>query len=444
MKEISKKVKQRGITLIALVITIIVLLILAGVTIATLTGENGILTRATEAKQKSEKSQAEEEVGLAIGNLKIEESQKEMTQEEKRKVLEDELKKFENSSTVSTNGTGFLAKHRGYDFRIDSSYNISVTESFDAEEWDKTAAPEDVFIWQSDDPNNEGYGVVVGYTANVDNYPILRYPSRCTKIDAGEWTDDRGDNDLARSYTNNIKKIEIPRTVSEIGSYAFGGYYLFNNVDIIIIPESVTKMGSDVFAGWSYLQTINCKSTSMPSGWNNNWKGNAVVIWGEDDFDSEEWDKTAAPEDVFIWQSDDPNEEGYGVIKGYNSSIQNYSVLRYPSRCKRISYINNMTTEERSFVKNIKKIELPNTVRIIDSNAYDTRYLYFNQLIEINIPEYTVEIGMGAFKGCENLTKITYKGNEYTSKSTLITMLKNNGVYLYNESSIFENTGLSE
>ena len=43
MKENLKKVK--GITLIALVITIIVLLILAGVSIATLAGDNGILKR---------------------------------------------------------------------------------------------------------------------------------------------------------------------------------------------------------------------------------------------------------------------------------------------------------------------------------------------------------------------------------------------------------------
>ena len=38
----------RGITLIALVITIIVLLILAGVTIATLTGENGLFRKSTK------------------------------------------------------------------------------------------------------------------------------------------------------------------------------------------------------------------------------------------------------------------------------------------------------------------------------------------------------------------------------------------------------------
>ena len=50
-----------GITLIALVITIIVLLILAGVTIATLTGNNGILTRANDAKEKTEQAQRNEE-----------------------------------------------------------------------------------------------------------------------------------------------------------------------------------------------------------------------------------------------------------------------------------------------------------------------------------------------------------------------------------------------
>ena len=55
----------RGITLIALVITIIVLLILAGVTINALSGDNGILKRATEAKQKTSQAQKDEEDALA-------------------------------------------------------------------------------------------------------------------------------------------------------------------------------------------------------------------------------------------------------------------------------------------------------------------------------------------------------------------------------------------
>ena len=42
--------KTKGITLIALVITIIVLLILAGISIATLMGENGIVEKAQKAK----------------------------------------------------------------------------------------------------------------------------------------------------------------------------------------------------------------------------------------------------------------------------------------------------------------------------------------------------------------------------------------------------------
>ena len=56
--------KQKGITLIALVITIIVLLILAGVTIATLTGNNGILTMAHKAKEQTEEAKIDEEYKL--------------------------------------------------------------------------------------------------------------------------------------------------------------------------------------------------------------------------------------------------------------------------------------------------------------------------------------------------------------------------------------------
>ena len=55
MKKEKTKVKNtnKGITLIALVITIIVLLILAGVSISMLTGENGVLTKATESKEET-------------------------------------------------------------------------------------------------------------------------------------------------------------------------------------------------------------------------------------------------------------------------------------------------------------------------------------------------------------------------------------------------------
>ena len=57
---------NKGITLIALVITIIVLLILAGVSIAMLTGENGILTQATNAKEETTKVEEEEKIKMAV------------------------------------------------------------------------------------------------------------------------------------------------------------------------------------------------------------------------------------------------------------------------------------------------------------------------------------------------------------------------------------------
>ena len=58
MKNIRKQ--ENGITLIALVVTIIVLLILAGISIAMLTGQNGILNRAAEAKEKTGVAQEDE------------------------------------------------------------------------------------------------------------------------------------------------------------------------------------------------------------------------------------------------------------------------------------------------------------------------------------------------------------------------------------------------
>lgn len=63
--------KQTGITLIALVITIIVLLILAGVSIATLTGENGILTKASGTKLATEQAEILEKLRMEVYENKL-------------------------------------------------------------------------------------------------------------------------------------------------------------------------------------------------------------------------------------------------------------------------------------------------------------------------------------------------------------------------------------
>ena len=57
---------NKGITLIALVITIIVLLILAGVSIAMLTGQNGILTRANDSQIATTDAEVIEKVNMEL------------------------------------------------------------------------------------------------------------------------------------------------------------------------------------------------------------------------------------------------------------------------------------------------------------------------------------------------------------------------------------------
>lgn len=67
----QKEERNRGITLIALVITIIVLLILAAVSIAMLTGENGLLTRANEAKEEQVHATVKEGIMLAYQEYQL-------------------------------------------------------------------------------------------------------------------------------------------------------------------------------------------------------------------------------------------------------------------------------------------------------------------------------------------------------------------------------------
>ena len=103
LKEVNKSAK--GITLIALVITIIVLLILAGVSIATLTGENGILTRANDAKTQNQAGEEKEAIGLAYNGVMAENKGEGITAGQ----LQDELRSngYTNATAVD-NGDGTI------------------------------------------------------------------------------------------------------------------------------------------------------------------------------------------------------------------------------------------------------------------------------------------------------------------------------------------------
>ena len=83
--------KNEGITLIALVLTIIVLLILVAVGIATLTGDNGILTTAQEARETKKVAEIEEQLKLAQLNSKIDK------ETGKKVTIESYIKELENA-----------------------------------------------------------------------------------------------------------------------------------------------------------------------------------------------------------------------------------------------------------------------------------------------------------------------------------------------------------
>ena len=120
---INQKETQKGITLIALVITIIVLLILAGVSIAMLTGQKGILTQANNAKNETELASAKEKVELAvIGAIS-------QTRDGTLKVgnLRTELANY--GGTVEGEVFPVTAKVDGKSFTVDANGNVVLAGS---------------------------------------------------------------------------------------------------------------------------------------------------------------------------------------------------------------------------------------------------------------------------------------------------------------------------
>ena len=102
-EKIKLKKEESGITLIALIITIIVLLILAGVSIATLTGENGILTKASKAKEETKIAEYKEALELIGIGLQPEKVTEKLSSEEYMRCYADKIKgdnKFEGSNVI--------------------------------------------------------------------------------------------------------------------------------------------------------------------------------------------------------------------------------------------------------------------------------------------------------------------------------------------------------
>ncbi len=106
-----RKLNSKGITLVALVVTIVVLIILAGVTLASLTGEKGIIKEARTAKELAEKASLEEQVDLAI--IKAE-------QKHRNPGIDDVIEELKSSKVISKDEqvnkeTGAIITDLGYE-----------------------------------------------------------------------------------------------------------------------------------------------------------------------------------------------------------------------------------------------------------------------------------------------------------------------------------------
>ena len=118
------KNNQKGITLIALVVTIIVLLILAGVSIAMLTGQTGIMSNAKQAAWETKLGDAKDMLGMAVGEYWMEYVNHEynnatLTHEEL--TSEDQVLKQAATDTQASLGN---------DFKIDVNTENKVTITY--------------------------------------------------------------------------------------------------------------------------------------------------------------------------------------------------------------------------------------------------------------------------------------------------------------------------
>ena len=187
-RKTEKKLRfnQKGITLIALVITIIVLLILAGVSIATLTGQNGILTRAQDSKTQTGIAEEKEAIQLAYAGAVAE---KRGTGDITADDLNREFGTNGTNATAVDNGDGTITvtfdppSNRVY--TIDSNGNIEISDG--NEDNDGTTLVEMFIAGEScenpDNCDNEEHLHVGDYlkytpanptasTANIEDNPL--------------------------------------------------------------------------------------------------------------------------------------------------------------------------------------------------------------------------------------------------------------------------------
>ena len=266
-----KKTKQNGITLIALVITIIVLLILAGVTIATLTGENGILTRANDARTNTEVAEEKEKVELSATGALAEGLGGEIDIDKLRTELGKYFQdgKYDVQEGVNEDGTeGYIVTitendPNGRKYFVDKNGNV--TEYIEREQGEPEGTDGENF--------NMGVGTIeveflegTGYSIGEANEPLLdentmipiKYNEetskwRATTKDDQEWysygiEDKKWANVMLSDGTYTVDTVPTDRDLeeSELGSmFVWIPRYAYKIVYFDSQPEKESYIASD-------------------------------------------------------------------------------------------------------------------------------------------------------------------------------------------------------
>ncbi len=241
--------KNKGITLIALVVTIIVLLILAGISITMLTGQNGILNRAGEAKTTNGTAQGEELIKVSVMDA-LTRGTGELTDENLRKALSSNLgTEGKDYEIVGSEDCGWTVtiKENEKDYKISSTGKIGEIEKVEGSKTD----------WEI-----EG-NAVVKYLGSSENIVVPNYVDGVKITEIGEKIFYNSEKTGTLTISEGIKVIGemafagcnfsgeliLPNTVKEIKDYAFSRCSKFSGN--LILPDSVEELGEYSFGGWS-------------------------------------------------------------------------------------------------------------------------------------------------------------------------------------------------
>ena len=243
---------RRGITLIALVVTIVVLLILAGVSISLLIDNNGIINRSKDAKRSYTIGQIKDEVELAYSSVCTDVLTDKITEDEVAKKLGEEL-----GVSVSETNKDYKFKYKGEDITISKTTGQVTEGKEDTEEEVKWIYNED------DDGNIEITGMDFSGAdtriTNPDYFPYLYHyevtltnsllviPEKIEGKDVVKFSLENILLDAAYNYTtsNSVSILGVTKIQSKAKLKEFStqyGYKYFGDVESVELPESLLNM----------------------------------------------------------------------------------------------------------------------------------------------------------------------------------------------------------